>query len=239
MVQEHCISKYNATVEELLYHSFLGSTIISFVLSVISGELFEGIIFLIKKGDVHTLIGLAAFCTFGFAGANFSTGLTLRFGSLVNGITNTARKAVTLALSFALFPERNVLTSQHVLGACIFFCGLIVRTVSKDKHKSHRGKKKDLSSKAHHKSSSSNLTRGHHGLSGLNGSVGTGISFDSINRADGDHLTNIYHDAVLGHAHVDSSEHIPEQPQYSRSDAIPDHMRLLAADIECGGRLKS
>jgi hypothetical protein len=31
---------------------------------------------------------------------------------LVNGITNTARKAVTLALSFAMFPERNTLTSQ-------------------------------------------------------------------------------------------------------------------------------
>jgi hypothetical protein len=61
-----------------------------------------------------------------------TTGITLRFGSLVNGITNTARKAVTLALSFALFPERNVLTNQHVVGAGIFFLGLMVRTVSKD-----------------------------------------------------------------------------------------------------------
>ena len=50
----------------------------------------------------------------------------------MNGITNTARKAVTLALSFALFPERNSLEFHHVFGGCIFFCGLIVRTVMKD-----------------------------------------------------------------------------------------------------------
>ncbi len=68
----------------------------------------------------------------GFCGSNFSTGLTLRFGSLVNGITNTARKAVTLILSFALFPERNHLTTQHIFGALIFFSGLVVRTVTKD-----------------------------------------------------------------------------------------------------------
>ena len=55
-----------------------------------------------------------------------------QFGSLVNGITNTARKAVTLALSFALFPERNTLEFHHIFGGCIFFCGLIVRTVMKD-----------------------------------------------------------------------------------------------------------
>ena len=39
---------------------------------------------------------------------------------------------MTLALSFALFPERNTLEFHHVFGGCIFFCGLIVRTVMKD-----------------------------------------------------------------------------------------------------------
>jgi hypothetical protein len=58
--------------------------------------------------------------------------MLFQFGSLVNGITNTARKAVTLALSFALFPERNSLEFHHIFGGCIFFCGLIVRTVMKD-----------------------------------------------------------------------------------------------------------
>lgn len=132
MVQEHCINTYGATVEELLYHSFLGSTIVSFVLSITSGELFQGTHFIIVRGNVNIWTALIVFCLFGFAGANFSSGLTLRFGSLVNGITNTARKAVTLVLSFALFPSRNHLTIYHVIGALIFFCGLVIRTLSKD-----------------------------------------------------------------------------------------------------------
>lgn len=135
VLQEYCINKYNATVEELLYHSFLGSTVISLVLSIYSGELVEGTNFLIAHGDFWTWVALTAFCTVGFCGSNFSTGLTLRFGSLVNGITNTARKAVTLVLSFVLFPERNKLTGMHVVGAVIFFIGLVVRTVIKDKVK--------------------------------------------------------------------------------------------------------
>ena len=125
----------------------------------------------------------AAFCSFGYCGANFGAALTsqvilfylrlikiisfalisflfiilfhffsslpsllfsslllssflilfhfFQFGSLLNGITNTARKAVTLALSFALFPERNNLEFHHVFGGCVFFCGLIVRAVMK------------------------------------------------------------------------------------------------------------
>lgn len=136
MVQEHCINKYHATVEELLYHSFLGSTIISFILSIISGELSDGIHFITIHGNIYVYSSLILFSVVGFCGSNFSTGLTLRFGSLVNGITNTARKAVTLGLSFALFPSRNHLTYQHIYGAVIFFSGLIVRTMTKGSNES-------------------------------------------------------------------------------------------------------
>ena len=37
-----------------------------------------------------------------------------------------------MALSFAMFPERNTLTLQHIAGAGVFFLGLIVRTVMKE-----------------------------------------------------------------------------------------------------------
>jgi len=42
MVQEHCMHKYNASIEELLYHCYLGSTGISFILALTSGELWQG-----------------------------------------------------------------------------------------------------------------------------------------------------------------------------------------------------
>ena len=96
MVQEHVMHKYNATIEELLYHCYLGSTVISFLLAFLSGEFFEGITFLMLNSSVSTWISFIAFCSFGYCGANFGAALTQHFGSLVNGITNTARKAVTL-----------------------------------------------------------------------------------------------------------------------------------------------
>jgi hypothetical protein len=127
MIQEHCISTYNATIEDLLYFCFLGSTIVSFLLSVVTGEFTTGVAFLINSGSFHTWFIFIAFCTFGFLGANFSTAITAQYGALVNGMCNTFRKAVTIVLSFFLFPERNQVTSHKVLGTVIFFAGLLVR----------------------------------------------------------------------------------------------------------------
>ena len=135
MIQEYCINVYNASVEDLLYHSFLGSAIISLVLSIITGELFEGIRFLLQNSSVHVWLIFIAFCTFGFAGANFGTALTGQYGALVNGITSTLRKAITLSLSFLLFPDRNTMSSGKLLGAAIFFSGLLFRVFSKSDHK--------------------------------------------------------------------------------------------------------
>jgi len=135
MIQEHCMNKYNASAEELIYMQYIGSTIVSLILSLTSGELFVGISFLLSKGTLSVWISFVAFCSFGFAGANFSTVLTQHFGSLVNGITSTFRKALTLCLSFALFPDRNKLSIQHLIGAFIFFSGLIIRTLSKGDNK--------------------------------------------------------------------------------------------------------
>jgi hypothetical protein len=132
MIQEHCINSYNASIEDLIYFSFLGSTIISLFLSIITGEFMTGIYFLIQNSSIHTWIIFTAFCTFGFCGANFSTAITAQYGSLVNGISNTFRKAVTIAVSFLMFPERNILTHQKFMGTLIFFCGLLVKIFAKD-----------------------------------------------------------------------------------------------------------
>lgn len=109
----------------------IGSTIFSLVLATLNGELGAGINFLINNGSVPTWLAFIAFCTFGFAGANFSTALTQHYGSLVNGISNTFRKALTLALSFLLFPDRNHLTPHKIFGVIVFFCGLLLRVFMK------------------------------------------------------------------------------------------------------------
>lgn len=131
MIQEHCMITYNSSIEDLLYHTFLGSAIVSFILACISGEFIQGIYFLIQTGSIHTWFIMFAFTIFGFIGTNFSAALTLQYGALVNGITNTFRKAVTLGLSFLLFPDRNEITGYKIIGSIIFFSGLIVRILSK------------------------------------------------------------------------------------------------------------
>lgn len=127
MIQEHCISLYNASVEDLLYYSFLGSTVVSGLLALVTGEFTAGMSFIVSSGSLHTWFIFFAFCSFSFLGANFSTAITAQYGALVNGIANTVRKAVTIVMSFLLFPERNLLTTHKTVGALIFFCGLLVR----------------------------------------------------------------------------------------------------------------
>lgn len=134
MIQEYCMTSYHASVEDLLYFSFLGSTLVSFFISFSTGEFMEGMYFLLTSGSMHTTFIFVAFCTFGFFGANFSTAITSQYGALVNGISNTFRKAVTIGLSFFLFPERNHLTSNKLIGVVVFFAGLLIRIFSKAQH---------------------------------------------------------------------------------------------------------
>jgi UAA transporter family len=91
----------------------------------------EGVFFLMNQGDFSKFLSFFSFCTFGFFSAVCGTVLTKHFGSLVLAIVSNARKAMTLGLSFLLFPERNVFTSHHLLGSSIFFIGVIIRMVAK------------------------------------------------------------------------------------------------------------
>lgn len=68
MLQEHVILHYSVSVTDLIYFSYVGSTLISLILSVLTGEMMEGVRFIYEKGDIHTTMIFVAFCTFGFAG---------------------------------------------------------------------------------------------------------------------------------------------------------------------------
>jgi adenosine 3'-phospho 5'-phosphosulfate transporter B3 len=152
MIQEHAITTYNASIEDLLYYCFLGSTIVSLLLSMINGEFIGGMVFLWNNSSFHIWFVFICFCTFGFVGSNFSTAITAHYGSLVNGLSNTIRKAVTMVLSFIMFPERNELTVHKVYGAMIFFAGLLVSTFMGDeKHKHGKGGGSSSSSGKHQK----------------------------------------------------------------------------------------
>jgi hypothetical protein len=128
MIQEYCTESYHATIDDLLYYTFLGSTLLSLMLSILNGEFIQGVSFLLNNSSVSVWFIFISFCTVGFIGANFSTAITAHYGSLVNGLSNTLRKALTICVSFIMFPERNILTNHKIVGGAIFFAGLLVST---------------------------------------------------------------------------------------------------------------
>lgn len=71
------------------------------------------------------VLAVCLFTGAGFLGVSCVAALTKKFGALVSAITTTARKAVTLLLSFLIFPKPA--TPQHYLGGCLFLAGLMVR----------------------------------------------------------------------------------------------------------------
>lgn len=72
------------------------------------------------------MFAVMVFCGAGFMGGSCAAALTKRFGALHSAITTTARKAVTLLLSFVIF--QKAISVQHGVGAGIFMFGLVVST---------------------------------------------------------------------------------------------------------------
>merc|ERR1711862_589566 len=72
----------------------------------------------------------------GFLGSSCSAAITKSFGALTISITSTARKATTIFLSFALFP--NECTLEHISGIILFITSLVFNSLRASK-KSHHG----------------------------------------------------------------------------------------------------
>jgi hypothetical protein len=73
------------------------------------------------------------FSTMGFFGSSCAAAITKQFGALAMSITSTARKAMTLFLSFLLFD--NECTVQHVVGIVIFIAALTVKSIRRKNKK--------------------------------------------------------------------------------------------------------
>ncbi|GMH64533.1 hypothetical protein TrLO_g13465 [Triparma laevis f. longispina] len=105
-----------------------------------SGEMGEGVRFLGggesmegfrggEGGEVYDsktkIICLTLFCTFGYLGSSCAGAITKHFGALSMSITSTARKAVTLFLSFLIFPKEC--SGMHIVGMVTFVGALGVK----------------------------------------------------------------------------------------------------------------
>jgi hypothetical protein len=98
MIQEHILTVYGAHPDDVLYFSFLGSTLVSFIFALLTGEFFAGLSFLVQNSSVHVWGIFVAFISFGFCGAIFGVHLTRHFGALSNAVTSTVSTAVIFNL---------------------------------------------------------------------------------------------------------------------------------------------
>jgi hypothetical protein len=93
---------------------------------VVSGDLGEGVRFLHRSGG-GTVAVVVLFCSCGYFGVTCVAAMTKKFGALASTMTTTARKALTLFLSFFLFPKPAMLL--HVFGGILFVLGLSIKTI--------------------------------------------------------------------------------------------------------------
>merc|ERR1712157_215170 len=138
---EVVMEKYNVGQDEFLFQMFSIAFCVMAIFTHMKGELIVGLRFLaLEEGTlIEAEAGrpsscspllkitiLALFTTTGLLGSSAACGVTKYFGALTMSITSTARKAITLFLSFAIF--QNSCTFEHVIGVIIFLSSLTLKS---------------------------------------------------------------------------------------------------------------
>jgi len=111
------------------------------VTSFVRGEFLEGVKFFstpgtfeeIANGHIPTwsvnekVLTVILFSSFGLFGASCAGAITKTHGAFYMSLTTTSRKALSLMVSFILFP--NTCTFQHSVGIAIFMFALIMKSL--------------------------------------------------------------------------------------------------------------
>lgn len=137
---EATMSKYRVGHNEFLLHLYSIAFLSMTTFTYFNGELLTGIHFLSVPGTYSEaraghpsgctpffkVMALVLLTTTGLFGSSCAAGITKYFGALAMSITSTARKAVTLFLSFMLF--HNTCNTEHIVGMIIFLSSLCTKS---------------------------------------------------------------------------------------------------------------
>jgi len=124
-LQDHCFAHFGSDEDEVVFVSYAGGSAVLLAACVGSGELETALAFMdshFAGSPAFAGFSLLSFATCGYFGVVCVTALTRRFGPLVAALTTTVRKALTLVLSFVLFPKPVV--PGHWVGALFFLAGI-------------------------------------------------------------------------------------------------------------------
>jgi adenosine 3'-phospho 5'-phosphosulfate transporter B3 len=134
---EHIMTANNVPQDDLLFAIYSLASLVMLAASAAAGELGAGLSFLLSPDPIAPgadryassakLAILAGYVFTGFMGTSLSGAITKHFGALSMSLTSTARKAITLFLSFLIFPK--ACTAFHVLGMSLFMLALVLKSL--------------------------------------------------------------------------------------------------------------
>ena len=131
-LQEKALDKYGASqIEVISIMYFIGSMILLF-LAIITGQFYRGVSQCIQHPDM--ILYLSVFGLLGSIGVQFVYLLMKTFGSLVTVMVTSCRKAMTVSLSFVLFPDKKF-TRYHLFSIFMIGCGIAFNYYGKRLHK--------------------------------------------------------------------------------------------------------
>jgi len=144
-LSEALMNQFDVGQDEFIFRLYSIATLFILVAAAVKGDLRDGFWFLARPGTLQEMeedldptwsvsgkmLTMALFSTTGFLGSSTSAAITKSFGALTMSITSTARKATTIFLSFALFP--NECTLEHVGGIFLFIASLVAKSLRASK----------------------------------------------------------------------------------------------------------
>ena len=165
-MSEAVMNKYNVGQDEFIFRLYSIALFFVCIASSVNGDLRHGLAFLSTPGTLKEmneslaptwsaqgkLLTMIMFSTTGFFGSSCSAAITKSFGALTMSITSTARKATTIFLSFALFP--NECTTEHIAGIVLFIASLVTKSLRASKRGHHHHPQQQQYAKVDHDASS-------------------------------------------------------------------------------------
>lgn len=140
-MSEAIMNKYSVGQDEFIFRLYSIALLFVYIAASANGDLRHGLAYLSTPGTLKEMdeglaptwsiqgkiLTMVLFSTTGFFGSSCSAAITKSFGALTMSITSTARKATTIFLSFALFP--NECTSEHIFGIVLFIASLVTKSL--------------------------------------------------------------------------------------------------------------
>ena len=144
-MSEAIMNKYSVGQDEFIFRLYSIALFFVCIAASANGDLRQGLAYLTTPGtlkemndgleptwSIHgKILTMVLFSTTGFFGSSCSAAITKSFGALTMSITSTARKATTIFLSFALFP--NECTNEHIFGIILFIASLVTKSLRASK----------------------------------------------------------------------------------------------------------